>query len=375
VKVLLLSAYAAQSHLHWQNMLQAMFTDWQWRVLALPPRHFSWRIRGNALFWSMAERDTLEEGYDLLVATSMVDLATLRGLVPALARVPSVLYFHENQFAYPQAGQQHTLVEAQITSLYSALAADRVVFNSNYNLDSFMAGCRALLRKLPDCVPPAVVPQLMSTSTVLPVPLDERCFDGAAPVWPAERGAGRPLRLLWTGRFEHDKGPDGLLRILTVLEDQGLDYELAMVGQQFRQSPPVFSEIQSVFEHRLVHFGYLQNPARYRALLHAADVVLSTAMHEFQGLAVMEAVAAGAWPVVPDRLVYPEMYPAGCCYASHPDDPEREARAAVAAIAAAARHIAIGSSATPDMTRYSASELAPRYEAIFADVVGAQDSH
>ena len=82
MKVLLLSAYAAHSHVYWQNSLQAMFGQWQWQVLSLPPRHLSWRARGNPLYWAMAERELLERGYDLLIATSMVDLATLRGLVP-----------------------------------------------------------------------------------------------------------------------------------------------------------------------------------------------------------------------------------------------------------------------------------------------------
>jgi hypothetical protein len=73
VNILVLSAYAAHSHVHWQRSLQAMFTHWRWQILSLPPRHFSWRVRGNALFWSIAERDTLEQAYDLVVATSMVD--------------------------------------------------------------------------------------------------------------------------------------------------------------------------------------------------------------------------------------------------------------------------------------------------------------
>ena len=38
MRVLLLSAYAAQSHVHWQRSLQAMFPHWQWQVLNLPPR-------------------------------------------------------------------------------------------------------------------------------------------------------------------------------------------------------------------------------------------------------------------------------------------------------------------------------------------------
>ena len=34
--------------------------------------------------------------------------------------------------------------------------------------------------------------------------------------------------------------------------------------------------------------------------------MLSTAHQEFFGIAVVEAIAAGAHPVLPDRLVYPE---------------------------------------------------------------------
>ena len=249
MKVLVLSAYAAQSHVHWQQSLQAMFAQWQWCVLSLPPRHFSWRVRGNALFWSIAERDTLEQPYDLVVATSMVDLATLRGLVPALARVPTIVYFHENQFEYPQDQQKHSLLEAQMTSIYSALAADRIVFNSGYNRDSFLAGCSALMRKLPDRVPPGVALMLRERGKRTP---------GTVRLWIMSRwlhyGRGirapieRPLRLLWVGRFEHDKGGEGLLRILRRLEAESLDYELAMTGQQFRVSPAVFSEIKSLFD-------------------------------------------------------------------------------------------------------------------------------
>ena len=171
MNALLLSAYAAQSHVQWQESLLAMFAQWRWQVLSLPPRYFSWRIRGNPLYWSLAEREVLEEQWDLLVATSMVDLATLRGLVPSLARVPTLLYFHENQFEYPQHRQRHGLVEAQMVSLYSALAADHVAFNSGYNRDTFLAGCDALLGKLPDRVPPGITARLARKSSVLPVPL------------------------------------------------------------------------------------------------------------------------------------------------------------------------------------------------------------
>ena len=50
----------------------------------------------------------------------------------------------------------------------------------------------------------------------------------------------------------------------------------------------------------------------------SADVVVSTAHHEFFGISVTEAIYAGAFPVLPNRLVYPERVPehlhARCLY-------------------------------------------------------------
>ena len=88
-----------------------MFPAFSWRSLTLPPRHFAWRVRGNPLYWGLEERTVLESDYDALVATSMVDLCTLRGLVPALTRLPTLLYFHENQFAYPRGRGRHEPLE------------------------------------------------------------------------------------------------------------------------------------------------------------------------------------------------------------------------------------------------------------------------
>lgn len=368
MKALLLSAYAARSHVHWQHSLVAMASSWQWRQLSLPPRHFSWRMRGNPLYWSQAERAALEQPYDVLVATSMVDLATLRGLVPSLGTVPALLYFHENQFAYPGQTHQQSLLEAQMVSLYAALAADALAFNSAYNRDSFVAGVAALLARLPDRVPPGVPRQLLDKALVLPVPIDMDVTPQVAAAWPGERGdpGQRPLRLLWSGRFEHDKGGEGLLRLLRQLERQGPAYELALTGQQFRSSPAVFAQIEREFSHRLVHFGFVESANYLQALRQGADLVVSTALHEFQGLAVLEGVAAGCLPVVPDRLAYPEIYPAQFRYASLPEAPEAEAAAAAARVRQLAALLTRGDALAPDISAYGRSALGPRYLALLA---------
>lgn len=304
----MLSAYHARSHAQWLAGLQRHLADVEWTVLSLPPRHFSWRLRGNSLSWAMLEREQLEADYDLLLATSMTDLSALRGLVPALSRLPTVVYFHENQFAYPDSGHQHRSVEPQILNLYTALAADQVVFNSHYNRDSFIHGCDALLSRLPDYVPRQAVASRLADSAVLPVGIEV----SEAPARPA----GDRLQVLWNHRWEYDKGPDRLLALVQACDAAGLPVDFSIVGQQFRHQPAEFAALQQCLQRseqvRLVDFGFIREPSDYRRLLRQCDVVLSTAMHDFQGLAVLEGVAAGCVPVVPDRLCYGEWFDS--CY-------------------------------------------------------------
>lgn len=375
----MLSAYAAQSHRQWAATLMQMFASWRWQVLELPARHFSWRIRGNPLYWALEERAILEQDYDLIVATSMVDLSTLRGLVPALAQTPTALYFHENQFVYPQRALQSSLLDAQMVTLYAGLAADRLLFNSRYNRDTYIDGVASLLQRLPDFVPADVAPSLLDKSAVLPVPV-QMAAAPAARQKPSAPSSPRALRLLWVGRFEHDKGADRLLRVLRLLRacaNAGqLDFELAVIGQQFRNSPPEFAQIQAEFAERLVAFGYIESRGEYERQLADADIVLSTATHEFQGLAVLEAVAAGCVPVVPDRLAYVELFPAANRYASHAADVDSEAAAAAQLVASMAEQFAAG---TPprgiELAEYSPAVLKAGYDRVFESLLHTGRAH
>ena len=74
-RILLLSAYDAMSHRLWRQALQNGLPEFHWTVLSLPPRHFAWRSLGNALSWY--DHPALAERYDLVMATSMTDLASL----------------------------------------------------------------------------------------------------------------------------------------------------------------------------------------------------------------------------------------------------------------------------------------------------------
>jgi glycosyltransferase involved in cell wall biosynthesis len=320
-RILLLSAYDAGSHRRWWQQLVASQPEFQWEVLALPPRFFRWRIRGNALSW--LNEPALQKPCDLLIATSMVDLASVRGFHPHLAVTPCLLYMHENQFAYPDSGLQHSSAEPRMVNLSSAVAADRVLFNSAWNRESFLNGARDFLDRMPDAVPDGLVTGVADKSRVLPVPIEDRLFEP-----PLRRLQTDCPHLLWNHRWEYDKGPDRLLLLLDALADMGQDFRLSVVGEQFRKAPDAFDQIRQRHEARILDWGFLPDRAAYDRLLGQADVVVSTALHDFQGLSVLEAMASGCMALAPDRLAYPEYVPAHQRYPSHDNDPAAEALAA-----------------------------------------------
>ena len=322
---LILSAYDAGSHRYWRKGIESRLNEFDWTVLTLPARYFNWRIRGNPISFIEQFSAELSCGYDFVIATSMVDLATLRGLVPSLANIPSLIYFHENQFEYPQSDKQNKSIEPQMVNLYSALAADQLIFNSDFNRTSFFNGCDELMAKLPDYTFNDLSQRLYKKSSVIPVPISDELFN--LPLDHLEKNT--PIKLIWNHRWEYDKGPDRLLCFLKELELRGIDFEINIVGEKFRKVPREFELIKGHFAEQINHFGYIENIDDYWSLLSACDVVLSTAIHEFQGVSVMEAVAAGCLPLVPNRLSYSELINEQYRYESDLNSLEKEATAAV----------------------------------------------
>jgi len=374
MKALLLSAYDAASHRVWRETLCAMLPQITWTTLCLPPRYFAWRVRGNSLSWAFKHRPALTDNHDFLLCTSMTDLSALRGFIPQLGRLPTIVYCHENQFAYPENPFTSVVnaVEPQMLSLYTALCADRLVFNSAWNRDSFLQGATALLRKLPDEVPDGL-PERLAQGIVLPVPLD-------ASLWQARPAPSQPevLTLVWNHRWEFDKGPALLLAIVEALIQRRVRFRLHLLGQRFRQAPPEFDTLQARLAHWHAetgicpgHTGHVAEQAVYRQLLASSDVVLSTALHDFQGLALQEASALGCAALAPARLVYPE-------YLAPPQLYQGEGPVAAQAASAAARleewaqRKAAGLSLPlADMRAFHPDTLRPGYEALIHSLFSA----
>ncbi len=242
---------------------------------------------------------------DAILATDMVNLPALIALArPWLNKIPIHLYAHENQLTYPiQPGVKRDLTYSIINTL-SMITADAVHFNSDYHRNAFFSELPRLLKHFPDYNHLELIPQLKKKSDVLPVGLELNLFDS---VKPRTRKHG-PLRILWNQRWEYDKNPGEFFQIMYALDSQGLDFQLILVGKNYRQHPVEFDQARERLKNRIIHFGFVEDRRDYARLLWQADVVLSTAVHEFFGISVLEAVYCGAHPLLPYRLSYPELF-------------------------------------------------------------------
>jgi glycosyltransferase involved in cell wall biosynthesis len=278
-----------------------------------------WRMRGGAVTLARMAR-ALGERPDLIVASDMLDLATFRALTAdCLGGAPAAVYFHENQLTYPLPPSRQRDLGLAWINYTSALVADAVIFNSDFHRRDFLGALGALLSRYHDHQELENVEAIAAKSHVLPPGIDLAALDAAAEDQaPAEDG---PLTILWNSRWEYDKQPGAFFAALEALETRGADFRLIVAGEHIDPRAPAFAAARERWRQRIVHWGYAPSRGAYAALLRRADVVVSAAIQEYFGIAIVEALYCGCAPVLPRRLNYPDLLPssvhATCLYEDH----------------------------------------------------------
>jgi len=271
-------------------------------LLTLPARFWKWRMRGASLYFLNKIKDL--EIYDGLILTDLMSLSDFKALCKQKCP-PALVYFHENQLTYPLAPGESIDFHFGFTDITTALAADRILFNSRTHFQAFFSQLPDFLKMMPEYRPNWVEEEIHSKSGILypgcqfSFEMETDNFEDSSP----------PL-IIWNHRWEFDKNPADFFSALDTMLKKGLDFRLALLGENFQMVPKDFISARERYGSRIIQYGYLKSEQAYRTMLMHGSIVISTTKQETFGIATVEAIRYGCLPLLPARLSYPEIIPA-----------------------------------------------------------------
>ena len=323
LSILTLDPFHGGSHRQFTQCL-AEQSQHHWHLITGKPVHWKWRMRSAPLAFAQQTLELIHQigTPDVLFCTDMLDLPVYLGLLGnhPIQQIPKVLYFHENQWTYPVSPHRKVDNHFGYTNLLSALTADQVWFNSQFHLNDFIQGSRNFLKQMPDTrelhhldaleAQAHIIPPGFSTPANVPVSPSGKVQNHS----DTQSARDPEITVGWVSRWEYDKCPEAFVTLLSMLSAADINFKLILLGARPRHPVPQLKEIHDAYEKHIVHDGFANDMDDYWRLLAQMDVVVSTANHEFFGIAICEAIWAGAVPIVPNRLSYQDHIPASCRY-------------------------------------------------------------
>lgn len=314
----LVEPFYADSHQEWSDNL-VKHSRHRFTLFTLPGKFWKWRMHGAALTLSH-QINASAESFDRFLVSDMLDVATFKALLEERHRsTPIYLYMHENQLTYPWSpSDRDPSMERDRHYAWinysSCLVADRVFFNSNYHLNSFLDALPDFLHAFPDYKELPTIERIRKKSSVLYLGMDFSNQSTSSPF-------NVPV-ILWNHRWEYDKNPDLFFEGLYQLKALGLPFQLIVCGRSYPEAPGIFAQAQKDFQEECIHWGYAKSKEAYYKLLQTADLLPVTSHQDFFGISVVEAIYHGLSPILPKRLAYPD-YISPETYAAHyyKDDP------------------------------------------------------
>ncbi|MDA3896777.1 MAG: DUF3524 domain-containing protein [Desulfobacteraceae bacterium] len=300
MKYLFIESFSIGSHALFAKGL-ADASSHSFDVIEMTGENYRWRMLGAALY--MVETIPGIDKYDGIIVTDLFNLADFKALVGPKCP-PVMIYFHENQLTYPQPVGDKSVFMLGMINITTALAADMVLFNSIMHQEAFLKAVPQFLNRGRDYTPKGIAEKIRQKSTVLYPGIT---LPSSSDV-DVQKQTDPPL-IIWNHRWGFDKNHQQFFNVLEKLQERGINFRLALMGENFGKIPGEFIQAQKTFKKEIVQFGYVDSRAEYINWLKQGNIVISTAIQENFGMSVVEAMIMGCIPLLPNRLSYPEILP------------------------------------------------------------------
>jgi glycosyltransferase involved in cell wall biosynthesis len=299
LNIIFIETFYGGSHKSFMDGLTKYSRD-TFTSIVLPSRFWKWRMRSAAIYIAENYGHALRT-CDLIIATDLLNLAELKAL--AGFTCPVILFFHENQLTYPTPEGEKPEVDLGLANVVSALAAEVCLFNSHYQANKFDQALKLFINDIPEFVPERAHEHIMAKTQVMYMGMDLSGF-------PDRRIIKNPVPvILWNHRWEFDKQPHVFFAEMYKLVEEGLDFRLIILGENFQMHPKEFIEARDRLGERIIQYGFVESIEDYAKFVLKSDIILSTAIQENFGYAVAEAIYCYTLPLLPNRLSYPEILP------------------------------------------------------------------
>lgn len=306
--ILLIEPFYTGSHASWVEGYRK-YSRHNVQILGLKGQFWKWRMHGGAITLA---RKFLDQNFtqDLIIVTDMIDLTIFQALTREKTyNIPFAIYFHENQMSYPWSSTDRDIIKKRdrhysFINFSSALTANKVYFNSCYHKNVFFEELRRMLKDFPDNNELNSIETIMDKSDVLQLGFDFDTLDD----FKENRIDQKPL-ILWNHRWEYDKNPKDFFDALYILDEKGLEFDVVVLGENFSQKPDEFLYAKERLGNKIVHFGYVNEFSQYAKWLWRSDIIPITSNHDFFCSSLVESMYCNCYPILPDRLVFPEHIP------------------------------------------------------------------
>ncbi|XP_064010718.1 glycosyltransferase-like domain-containing protein 1 isoform X7 [Pogoniulus pusillus] len=325
MSVLLIEAFYGGSHKQLMDLLQEELGD-DCVLCTLPAKKWHWKARTAALYFMQTV--PASTNYRSLFASSVLNLAELAALRPDLGKLKKVLYFHENQLAYPVQKCQERDFQYGYNQILSCLVADVVVFNSAFNMESFLTSIGKFMKLIPDHRPKDLEERIRPKCQVLYFPVR---FPDVSRFMPEHKLArlGKVIGVKRHGDAYQSESLPGQQQGRALMRTSSTEQESGVCEAQpdldTTQHEGLPTPLTAPLRPSEAEAPEGTNPCQEEDKQHLTfnlSSVLSGMDYQQRPLHIawphrwLEAVYCGCYPLCPKALVYPEIFPAEYLYST-----------------------------------------------------------